>query len=110
MNVKYNLAMWSNYDKNIINVESLLLYLIDYEVHFIHIWYSNQVPCVGDACKIAFGPMPNLSNYGNMCDISEKKRLILFIFGTVINHKRGLMRVKYTLALCQNVAFMSIVL
>ena len=33
---------------------------------FIHIWYSNQIPCVADACKIPFGSMPNLSNYGNI--------------------------------------------
>ena len=30
---------------------------------FIFVWYSNQVLCVADACKIAFGSMPNLSNY-----------------------------------------------
>ena len=76
-------------------------------VDFI-IWYSNQVPCLVDACKIPFDYMPNLStssNYGNIfykldvcCDISEKNGLILFIYGTVINHNRNFMHVKYTLA------------
>ena len=33
---------------------------------FIHIWYNNQVPCVADMWKIAFGTIPNLSNYGNI--------------------------------------------
>ena len=58
----------------------------------------------------------NLSNNANnlfnfmFVVISQKKNgLILFIFGTVINHNRDLMHVKYTLALCQNVAFMSII-
>ena len=35
-------------------------------VEFIHIWYSNQVPCVADACKISFGSMRSLSNYGTI--------------------------------------------
>ena len=41
------------------------------------------------------------SNYGNIfhkfhvcCDISEKKGLMLFIFGAVINHNEDLMHVK----------------
>ena len=33
---------------------------------FIHIWYSNQVPCIADICIIEFGSMLNLSNYGNI--------------------------------------------
>ena len=44
----------------------MLLYLREDWVDFIHIWYSTQVPCVVDAYKIAFGSMPNLSNYGNI--------------------------------------------
>ena len=32
---------------------------------FIHISYSNQVPCVAGVCKVAFGSMLNLSKYGN---------------------------------------------
>ena len=83
---------------------------------FIHIWYSNQVPCVADAGKISLDYMPNLNTYGNIfltfyvcCNISEKNGLILFTFGTVINHNKDLMHLKYTLALCQNVAFMSII-
>ena len=83
-------------------------------VDFIHIWYSNQVPHdVADACKI-FSFIPNWSNYGNIflklyvcCNSSEKNGLILVIFGTIIKHNRDLMHVKYTLALFQNVAFMS---
>ena len=43
------------------------------------------------------------------CDISDNKELILFMFGTAMNCNRGLMHVKYTLALCQNVAYMSII-
>ena len=39
---------------------------------FIHIWYSNEVPCVADICKIAASSIPNLSNYGN---IKKKKML-----------------------------------
>ena len=60
--------------------------------------------------------MPNLSNYGNKfltfyaySDISEKNMLILFIFGIVINNNSDFMHVKYILALCQCVAFMSII-
>ena len=56
----------------------------------------------------------NLRNYDNIfhefdvcCDILEKKGLNLVIFGTVINHNMGLMHVKYNLAVCQNVVFMS---
>ena len=56
--------------------------------------------------------MSNWNNYGNFfinfmhfCDIAEKNGLILFIFGAVINHNSELMHVKYTLALCQDVAF-----
>ena len=60
------------------------------------------------------GSVPHLSNYANIflkfyvcCDISEKKRLILFIVGRVINHNRDLKHVNHALVLCQNVAFMS---
>ena len=35
--------------------------------------------------------------------------LILFIFDTLSNHSRDLIHVKYTLALCPNVSFMSII-
>ena len=38
----------------------LLWYLREEWIDLIHIWYSNQVPCV------TFGSIPNLSNYGNM--------------------------------------------
>ena len=41
--------------------------------------------------------------------MSGKKELILLIFGTVINHDRALMHLKYILALCQNVAFIFII-
>ena len=84
----------------------------------LFIFCSNTpVPCVTYACiKITFGSVSNLSNDGNFFInvvrfmISQKRKgyFILFIFGTIINHNRGLMHVKYTLALCQNVAFMSI--
>ena len=95
----------------------LLRYLLNGRIDFDHIWYSNQVPCVADICKISFGYTPNLSNYCSIfltfyafcCDISENNGLILFIFGTVIHHTRDLTHVKYTLALCQNVSFMSII-
>ena len=47
---------------------------------FIDIWYSNQVPCVTNECKIVFGSKTNLSNYGSIyhkfyvfVDISWKK-------------------------------------
>ena len=61
--------------------------------------------------------MPNLSNYVNnflkfmfvISIISDKIGLNLFIFGTVINHNMNLMYLKYTLALCQNVAFIFII-
>ena len=62
---------------------------------FYSIWYSNQVPCVADACKVAFDSMPNLSNNAYIfltcyvcCNISEKNGLILFMFGAVISHNR----------------------
>ena len=90
------------------------MYLTEEWVGFI-CGYSNQVPCVADTCKILFYFMPNLSNNANIflnfCvrDISEKNGLILFTFGAVISHNRDLMHVKYTLVLCQNVAFMSII-
>ena len=84
---------------------------------FIHIQYSNQVPCVTDTYELVLDSMPNFSNYRNIffnfmfcCNISEKKGLmILFIFGTVINHKKDLMHVKYNFALCQNVEVKSII-
>ena len=42
--------------------------------------------------------------------ISQKKNgLILFIFGAVINHNMNLMHIKYTMTLCQNVSFVSII-
>ena len=41
-------------------------YLREEGVDFIHIWYSNRVPCVADASKISFGSMPYLKNYGNV--------------------------------------------
>ena len=89
-------------------------------VDFVHIWYFNQVPCVADAFKISFGSMPNLNfmfvlishiilKFYVCCDISETIWSILFIFGTIINHKRNLIHVKYTVALYQNEAFMSII-
>ena len=34
--------------------------------------------------------------------ISEMNQWILFMFGTVIDHHRGFMDIKYTLGLCQN--------
>ena len=45
------------------------------------------------------------------CDISEKKELIVFVFGTAINHNtnKDLTHVEYTLALCPNLTFMSII-
>ena len=40
----------------------------------------------------------------------RKELVDLFIFGTVINHNLDFMHIKYALAVCQNVAFMSICL
>ena len=107
----------SNYGHFFIHFVHLLCYLREEWVDFCHMWYRNKVPCVVAACTIVFGCMPNLSNYGNNCFqfymfvvISQKKKqLILFIFSTVIHHNIYLMHVKYTLALCHNVAFMSII-
>ena len=36
------------------------------QIFFVHIWYSYQVWCTAHACKIAFGSLPNLSNYGQL--------------------------------------------
>ena len=44
----------------------------------VHIWYSNQVPCVAEACKITFAAVPNLSNYGHfklLIDFFHQKTL-----------------------------------
>ena len=42
---------------------SIFIWVLRQEwVDFIHIWYCNQLPCVADACQIAFGSKPNLSN------------------------------------------------
>ena len=105
----------NNYGHCFIHFVYLLWYLREEWVYSIHIWYSNQVPCVADSCKIALCSMPNLINYANIfilcvcCNITEKNGLILFIFGTIINHNRDLMHVKYTMALYQNVVFISII-
>ena len=64
---------------------------------FIHIWSSNQVLCVADACKISFGSMSNYANIFQFyicCNISENNGLVLFIFGTVIIHNKELVHVK----------------
>ena len=64
---------------------------------------------------ISFGPMPNLINYGNsfqkcyLFGVISQRMLVLFIFGTVIDHNISLMHSKCTLALCQHVAFVSII-
>ena len=71
--------------------------------------FATMVPAVV-ACKIKFGSVQNFNNY--MIVIF----FINFVFvvisqrgmGWVISN-RGLMPVKYTLALCQNVAFMTII-
>ena len=56
-------------------------------IDIIHIWDSNQVPYVAEACKVSFGSVPNWSNYGHIfiilyigCDISEKN-VIPTLFG-----------------------------
>ena len=54
----------------------LLSYLREECVDFIHICYSNQIPCVADACLIAFGSMPNVSNYSNSV-------LRFYVFGAI---------------------------
>ena len=108
----------NNYD-NIFHKLCLLKYLGKEKVDFVHIWYSNQPQfarsfntvlfTVGKLLiekiffkpsKIAFGSMSNLSNYGHffihycVCHISEKIKLILFIFGTLIRYHVLLMHVK----------------
>ena len=79
----------------------------------VHIWYSNSVLCIAHTCKISFGSVQNLSNYVhlfiNFVSVVIEKNGILFIFGRVMNHNRGLMHLKYTLALCKNVALMPII-
>ena len=37
----------------------LMCYLREECVDFIHIWYSNQVPCVADAYKLEYGSLLN---------------------------------------------------
>ena len=63
---------------------------------FIHIGYHDQVPWAAHACKILFGSVPNLSNYGH-----EMNRLLVFIIGTVSSYHVVPTHVKYHLALCQ---------
>ena len=41
-------------------------YLREEWIDFSYIGYSNQIPCVADACKIAFGSMRTLSNCDNI--------------------------------------------
>ena len=56
----------------------------------LHIGYNDLLPWAANACKIEFGSVLNLSNYGiffikvECCDTVEKNLDILFIFGTVI--------------------------
>ena len=52
----------SNCDNYFINVESVLSYHRE-ECDFVHIWYSNEVPWVLHACKIAFASVPHLSHW-----------------------------------------------
>ena len=40
-----------------------LLIHVKYNLTFVQIWYP--LPCVIDACKIAFGSVLKFSNYGN---------------------------------------------
>ena len=51
-------------------------FLYDGRMDFVHIGYHDQVLWAADTCKIEFGSVPNLSNYGNLfkdssvyCDI-----------------------------------------
>ena len=106
----------SNYGHIFIHFVYLLWYLRQDWVVFIHVWYSNQLPCVTDAyikynlakCQIwVIMPIIFLKFYV-CCNISENNVFIIFIFDTIINHSRDLMHVKYTLALCQNVPLISI--
>ena len=50
----------SNYGHFFIHFVYVLWYLREEAVDFIHMWYRNKVPCVSDACKIAFGSILNL--------------------------------------------------
>ena len=55
--------------------------------YFFHIWNSYQVRCIAHVCKITFGSMPNLSNYGHFfIHLGYILWLILFIFGTIIRY------------------------
>ena len=56
----------SNYGNIFLNFYAFVVISKKKWVDFVHIWYSNQVPCVADICKIVFGSMPNLSNYCNI--------------------------------------------
>ena len=43
---------------------SILAFLHDGFMDFLHIGYHDQVPWAADACKTEFGSVLNMSNYG----------------------------------------------
>ena len=51
-----------------------LYYVREKWIDFTHLVYTKHGPYVADACKIMFGSVPNLTNYGNICcAVMEKK-------------------------------------
>ena len=69
--------------------------VISYQVLAMHAKYSNYTNIFLNVMFVAR---------------SQKKTWVDFVYIWYrINHNRDLMHVKYTLALCQNVAFMSII-
>ena len=80
---------------------------------FLHIWYHDhidQVPWAADVCKIEFGSVQNLNNYGYffilfVCNCLlwylSKNGLVIFIFCKVIRYHVLLIHVKLHLSPCQ---------
>ena len=86
-----------------------------FDVFVVISWKRNGwfCPCLVqqsttiEACQYALALCQNVAFMSLCSDILEMTRWILFMLGTVINH-RGLIHIKYTLVIFQNRVFMSI--
>ena len=58
---------------------SVCPFVHDGSMDFLHISYHYQVACTADACTIAFGSVPNLSNYINFVIIIITKELTHYV-------------------------------
>ena len=86
----------------------------DRNVVTVPIWYSYQVWCIAPTCKITFGSVTNLSNYGHffiqfVCLLISLRRMWWFCSYLVkLPGTKLIMLLKFNLALCQIWVIMAI--